>query len=46
MKAYGVVDIYTEVILTLVLVGGEWSASGPSNFTPGEKDTVTHGIGS
>jgi hypothetical protein len=45
MNAYGGVDIQTNVLLTLGLVGGEWSASCPSHFTPGERAPSTHWIG-
>jgi hypothetical protein len=34
MKAYEQVDVYTHIILTLAIVGGEWSASRPCRFTP------------
>jgi hypothetical protein len=34
MKAYGGVDVQTQVFLTSVLVGGEWSATRPGRFTP------------
>jgi hypothetical protein len=34
-----------EVFLTSALVGGEWSASCPSRFTPGERAPGTHWIG-
>jgi hypothetical protein len=37
MKAYGGVNVWIHIFLTLVLVGGEWSASRPSRFTPGER---------
>jgi hypothetical protein len=30
-------NVQTQVVLTLALVGGEWSVSRPSRFTPGEK---------
>jgi hypothetical protein len=33
MKAYGKVDIWTHIFLTLALAGGEWSASLPGRFT-------------
>jgi hypothetical protein len=36
----------THVSLTSALVGGEWSASFPGRFTPGERAPVTHWIGS
>jgi hypothetical protein len=45
MKAYGRVVVYNHVFLTLALVGGEWSASRPSPFTPGERAPCTHCIG-
>jgi hypothetical protein len=45
MKAYGGVDIQIHVFLTSALVGGEWSASRPSRFTPGEGARGTHWIG-
>jgi hypothetical protein len=32
--------------LTSALVGGEWSASSPGRFTPGERASGTHWIGS
>jgi hypothetical protein len=40
MKAYGVVDVYIHIFLTLALVGAEWSASRPGRLTPS-----THWIG-
>jgi hypothetical protein len=45
MKAYGGVDVYIHIFLTSALVGGEWSASGPGHFTPGERASGTHWIG-
>jgi hypothetical protein len=47
MKTYVGVDVrvYTHVLLTSALVGGEWSASRPGHFTPGEKVRGTHWIG-
>jgi hypothetical protein len=36
MKAYGGVDAQIHIFLTSALVGGEWSASRPCHFTPGE----------
>jgi hypothetical protein len=36
MKTYGGVDMI-HVFLSSVLVGGEWSASRPGHFTPGER---------
>jgi hypothetical protein len=40
MKTYGGVDIQINVFLTLALVSGEWSASWPSPFTPGEGASI------
>jgi hypothetical protein len=40
MKEYGTLYVEIRVILTLSLVGGEWSASRPGRFTPG-----THCVG-
>jgi hypothetical protein len=34
-----------QVFLTLALVGGEWSATRPGRFTPGERVPVTHSTG-
>jgi hypothetical protein len=45
MKAYREVDIWIHVFLTSALVGGEWSASGPGRFTPGERVPGIHWIG-
>jgi hypothetical protein len=47
VMAYGGVDVYEyiHVFLTSVLVGGEWSASRPCRFTPGERVRGTHCIG-
>jgi hypothetical protein len=36
MKEYGEVDVYIHIILTSVLVGGEWLASHPGRFNSGE----------
>jgi hypothetical protein len=44
MKAYGGVDVYTNVFFISVLVGGEWSASRPGLFTPWERAPGTHWI--
>jgi hypothetical protein len=43
MNAYGRVDIF--IFLTSALVGGEWSASRPCRFTPGERVPDAHWIG-
>jgi hypothetical protein len=45
MKTYGGVDVETHVFLTSAIGGGEWSASRPGRFTPGERDPGTHRIG-
>jgi hypothetical protein len=45
MMAYGGVDIYIHIFLTSALAGGEWSASRPGPFTPGNKAPGTHWIG-
>jgi hypothetical protein len=45
MKAYGGVDVEIHIFLTSTLVGGEWSASLPDRFTPGDRATGTHWIG-
>jgi hypothetical protein len=37
MKACGGVDVYIHIFLTSALAGGEWSASRPGRFTPGER---------
>jgi hypothetical protein len=42
---YGGGDVYIHVFLTSALVGGEWSASRPSRFTPGEIAPGTRWIG-
>jgi hypothetical protein len=44
MKTYGGVDVYIHVFFTSALVGGEWSASRPGRFTPGEGAAGTHCI--
>jgi hypothetical protein len=44
MKTYGGVDVQIHVFLTSALVGGEWSASHPGLFTPGERAPGTHWI--
>jgi hypothetical protein len=45
MKVYEGVDVKIPVFLTLALVGGEWSASRSSRFTPGDRYPSTHCIG-
>jgi hypothetical protein len=39
---YGGVDVYIHIFLTSALARGEWSASHPSLFTPGERALGTH----
>jgi len=36
MKVYGEMEVYLHTFLTLALDGGEWSASHPCHFNPGE----------
>jgi hypothetical protein len=45
MREYGGVDVQIRIFLTSTLVGGEWSASRPSHFTPGERAPGTHLVG-
>jgi hypothetical protein len=45
MKAYGGVNVLIHIFLTSALVGGEWSGSRPSRYTPGERAPGTHWIG-
>jgi hypothetical protein len=45
MKVYGEVDVHIHIFLTLALDGGEWSASRPSRFTPGERAPGSYRIG-
>jgi hypothetical protein len=45
MKTYGVVDVQIHIFLISALAGGEWSASCPGRFTPGETAPGTHWIG-
>jgi hypothetical protein len=46
MKACGGVDVYIQISLTPIITGGEWSASHPGRFAPGERALNTHWIGS
>jgi hypothetical protein len=39
------VYVYIHIFLTSALVGGEWSASRPGRFIPGERAPGTHWIG-
>jgi hypothetical protein len=45
MKAYGRMNVWVQIFLTLTLVGGEWSASRSCRFTPRERAPDTHWIG-
>jgi hypothetical protein len=42
MKAYGGVDVLIHIFFNWALPGGEWSATRPDHFTPGEKAPGTH----
>jgi hypothetical protein len=43
MKAYKGVNVYIHVYLISALVGGEWSASRPCRFNPGERTPGVRG---
>jgi hypothetical protein len=45
MKAYEGVDVKIHIFLISALAGGEWSASRPGRFTPGERALGTHWLG-
>jgi hypothetical protein len=45
MKARGGVNVKIHILLASALVGGEWSASRPYRFTPGERSPGIHWIG-
>jgi hypothetical protein len=45
MKAYGGMDVEMHIFLTSALGLGEWSASRPGHFTPGERAHGVHWIG-
>jgi hypothetical protein len=45
MKAYRGVDVQIHIFLTSALAGGEWSASRPGRFRPGETAPGTHWTG-
>jgi hypothetical protein len=45
MKAYGGANVQIHVLLTSIPVGGEWLASCPGRFTPGERAPGTHWMG-
>jgi hypothetical protein len=44
MKMYRGVEVHTHVFLISTLVGGEWSASRPTHFTPGKRAPNLHSI--
>jgi hypothetical protein len=44
MKTYWEWRYSSTIFVTLTLDGGEWSASGPCLFTPGERTPGTHWI--
>jgi hypothetical protein len=46
MKTYGGVDVLIHIFFTLVIVGGEWSASRTYRFNPGAIAPSTHLLGS
>jgi hypothetical protein len=45
MKVYGGMDVYIHTFLFSALAGGEWSASLPCRFSPGERASGTHWTG-
>jgi hypothetical protein len=45
MKMYVGMDVPIHIFLTSALVGGQWSASCPCRFMPGERIPGTHWIG-
>jgi hypothetical protein len=42
IKTYEGVDVQIQVFLIVALVGGEWSASRPGRFNPGERADHNH----
>jgi hypothetical protein len=44
MLAYGGVDVQIHIFLTSALGLGEWSASRPGRFTPGESAHGTYSM--
>jgi hypothetical protein len=46
MKVYWGVEVYLHAFLDSALDGGEWSVSITGRFTPSERVSVTHWIGS
>jgi hypothetical protein len=45
MKAYEAMGVQIHIFLTSTIAGGEWLASRPGRFTPGERAPGTHWIG-
>jgi hypothetical protein len=45
MNTYGGVEVKLQAFLTSALDGGEWLASRPGRFDPGEMVRGTHWIG-
>jgi hypothetical protein len=45
MKLYGDADVQAHVFLNSALLVGEWSASRPGRFIPGERAPGTHWVG-
>jgi hypothetical protein len=45
LRCKGGVDLWIHIFLTTALAGGEWSASRPHRFIPGERAPGTHWIG-
>jgi hypothetical protein len=45
ITGYGGVDVWIHIFFTSALAGGQWSASWPGHFTPGERALGTHCIG-
>jgi hypothetical protein len=45
LKVYGGVEVQSHIFLISALAAGEWSASLPCRFTPGERAHGTHWIG-
>jgi hypothetical protein len=45
MKTYGGVDVEIHIFWISALSGGEWTASSPCRFIPGERTPGTHWIG-
>jgi hypothetical protein len=44
MKVYERMDVQIHIFLISVLVGGEWPASRPGRFSPGERGPGTHWV--